>query len=188
MKLAVAVVGAALLAAASNTGANPEDEGWRAFTEVAAVLTIRAASIAMCPAIASARGRGPAPRHERAPGRGRARDAGCPMHELPQDGELARAALSSRSARLAAATPCGADGLARADDRGDLPQPEGPGAQRRRGLSQLVEHVSKDQIVNWGWDPGPGRGRPPLSHGEFVRRFVQWAESGAPCGLFQERR
>src|SRR2546427_251449 len=40
MKLAVAVAaGAVLLAATSNTGANREDEGWRAFTEVATVLT-----------------------------------------------------------------------------------------------------------------------------------------------------
>jgi hypothetical protein len=50
-----------------------------------------------------------------------------------------------------------------------------------RSLSQLLEHMTSDQIVNWGWNPGPGRTAPPLSHQQFVDQFRAWVDSGAPC-------
>jgi hypothetical protein len=46
-------------------------------------------------------------------------------------------------------------------------------------LEQLVEHVSHDGLVLWGWEPGDGRTKPPLSHDEFARKFRQWVERGA---------
>jgi hypothetical protein len=46
-------------------------------------------------------------------------------------------------------------------------------------LEQLLEHVTSDALVLWGWEPGEGRTRPPLSHEEFVRRFREWVEKGA---------
>jgi hypothetical protein len=46
-------------------------------------------------------------------------------------------------------------------------------------LDQLLHHVSEDKLVLWGWDPGNGRTRPPLSHAEFVRKFREWIEKGA---------
>ena len=53
---------------------------------------------------------------------------------------------------------------------------------RRNGgktLDQLVEHVSHDGLVLWGWNPGEGRTLPPLPHAEFVARFKEWVDKGA---------
>ena len=46
---------------------------------------------------------------------------------------------------------------------------------------QLIEHVRDDRIVNWGWDPGPGRSIPPVSHDEFVAQMTAWVQTGAAC-------
>jgi mono/diheme cytochrome c family protein len=46
-------------------------------------------------------------------------------------------------------------------------------------LEQLLEHVTHDQLVLWGWEPGAGRTKPPLSHDEFARKFRAWVEKGA---------
>src|SRR5437868_794494 len=43
-------------------------------------------------------------------------------------------------------------------------------------LEQLIQHVSEDKLVLWGWDPGEGRTKPPLSHAEFARRFREWVD------------
>jgi len=56
-----------------------------------------------------------------------------------------------------------------------------PSTNGGRSLSRLLEHVRSDRIVNWGWDPGVGRTTPPLSHQQFVDKFNQWIDSGAPC-------
>jgi hypothetical protein len=53
---------------------------------------------------------------------------------------------------------------------------------RRNGgktLEQLVEHVTHDKLVLWGWEPGVGRTKPPLSHYEFAKKFREWVEKGA---------
>ena len=46
-------------------------------------------------------------------------------------------------------------------------------------LEQLLEHVTHDKLVLWGWEPGDGRTKPPLSHNEFAKRFREWVEKGA---------
>jgi mono/diheme cytochrome c family protein len=46
-------------------------------------------------------------------------------------------------------------------------------------LEQLVEHVTHDKLVLWGWEPGDGRTKPPLSHDEFAKKFREWVEKGA---------
>lgn len=48
-------------------------------------------------------------------------------------------------------------------------------------LEQLFEHVDKDALVLWGWDPGDGRTRPPLTHAELTRRMREWIDGGAAC-------
>jgi hypothetical protein len=48
-------------------------------------------------------------------------------------------------------------------------------------LAALVKHVSHDDLVLYGWNPGAGRTLPPLPHDVFVARFTQWVEAGAPC-------
>jgi len=40
-----------------------------------------------------------------------------------------------------------------------------------RSLSQLLEHVSFDDLVGWGWDPGDGRALPPLSRADTVAQM-----------------
>ena len=45
-------------------------------------------------------------------------------------------------------------------------------------LEQLVEHVTNDKLVLWGWEPGDGRTKPPLSHEEFAKKFREWVENG----------
>ena len=44
---------------------------------------------------------------------------------------------------------------------------------------QLLHHVSEDKLVLWGWEPGDGRTKPPLTHDEFVRKMREWIEKGA---------
>lgn len=48
-------------------------------------------------------------------------------------------------------------------------------------LQQLLSHVNEDMLVKWGWEPGEGRGKPPMSHEEFARRMREWIENGAAC-------
>src|SRR5215471_1682471 len=48
-----------------------------------------------------------------------------------------------------------------------------PATNGGRTTAQLIEHVRDDRIVNWGWDPGPGRSIPPISHEAFVAHFIE---------------
>jgi len=56
----------------------------------------------------------------------------------------------------------------RRDERQSLPLRHLPphprrGAPRRgRDLAAMLEHVSHDKLVAWGWDPGVGRARSPF--------------------------
>lgn len=56
-----------------------------------------------------------------------------------------------------------------------------PARNGGRTLQQIIEHVSTDKLVGWGWDPGEGRTLPPLSREEFARDVKQWVEKGAAC-------
>lgn len=48
-------------------------------------------------------------------------------------------------------------------------------------MEQLHEHIAKDPLVLWGWNPGGDRSKPPLSHPEFVAAFDAWMASGGAC-------
>jgi hypothetical protein len=50
-----------------------------------------------------------------------------------------------------------------------------------KDLAALVEHVSHDKLVLWGWNPGVGRDPVSIPQAEFVAKFTQWVEAGAPC-------
>jgi hypothetical protein len=56
-----------------------------------------------------------------------------------------------------------------------------PKQNRNRNLNQLVEHLTEDKMVAWGWNPGEGRNRVPMSHDEFAARVKKWRAAGAPC-------
>jgi hypothetical protein len=50
-----------------------------------------------------------------------------------------------------------------------------------RDLAQLQEHVAKDDLVAWGWNPGLGR-EPAPGNQESAGKLVQaWIDSGAQC-------
>ena len=50
-----------------------------------------------------------------------------------------------------------------------------------RDFAALLEHVSQDGVVLWGWNPGGDRAPVPVPHAEFVAKFKQWAAAGGPC-------
>src|SRR6202795_4562996 len=45
-----------------------------------------------------------------------------------------------------------------------------------RSLAQLLEHVSSDDLVGWGWDPGTGRALPPLSRADTIAQMKLWID------------
>lgn len=56
-----------------------------------------------------------------------------------------------------------------------------PATNGGKSNQQLLEHVRDEPLVNWGWNPGPGRSVPPISHEEFVAVFTEWVQTGAYC-------
>lgn len=56
-----------------------------------------------------------------------------------------------------------------------------PEQNRHRDLDQLVEHMTEDKLVGWGWAPGEGRTPVPMPHEEFTARVKAWRAAGAPC-------
>jgi hypothetical protein len=46
---------------------------------------------------------------------------------------------------------------------------------------QLVDHIDRDPLVLWGWDPGTGRTTPEMSHREFSAKMHEWVEKGCDC-------
>lgn len=56
-----------------------------------------------------------------------------------------------------------------------------PKQNRNRNLAQLVEHLTEDKLVSWGWNPGEGRSPVPMPHEQFGAKVKQWQAAGAPC-------
>jgi len=56
-----------------------------------------------------------------------------------------------------------------------------PKQNRGRNLDQLVEHLTEDKLVMWGWNPGEGRKPVPMPHDEFSAKVKAWQAAGAPC-------
>ncbi len=55
-----------------------------------------------------------------------------------------------------------------------------------KSLEATVHHLTKDELVDWGWQPGTdASGRPrapvPMSKDEFVKTVNAWAKLGAVC-------
>ena len=46
---------------------------------------------------------------------------------------------------------------------------------------QIIEHIGKDPLVLWGWNPGEGRSGPKMSHKEFSAKMNEWVKKGAAC-------
>lgn len=56
-----------------------------------------------------------------------------------------------------------------------------PKRNRNRNLDQLVEHLTEDKLVAWGWNPGEDRDPIPMPHDEFAAKVKKWRSAGAPC-------
>jgi hypothetical protein len=56
-----------------------------------------------------------------------------------------------------------------------------PARNGQRSLADLLEHVSADPLVLWGWAPGGTRTLPPLAHDDFVAAFTTWVASAGAC-------
>lgn len=56
-----------------------------------------------------------------------------------------------------------------------------PKQNKNRNLNQLVEHLTEDKLVLWGWSPGEGRNPIPMPRDEFAAKVKQWQAAGAPC-------
>lgn len=56
-----------------------------------------------------------------------------------------------------------------------------PARNGKKSLAQLLEHVSHDPLVLWGWNPGGNRTTPPLAHDKFVAAFTTWVASDGAC-------
>lgn len=51
----------------------------------------------------------------------------------------------------------------------------------RKTPAAVIEHMRTDPLVLWAWNPGAKRTLPTLSHDEFVKSLMAWAEAGLPC-------
>ena len=50
-----------------------------------------------------------------------------------------------------------------------------------KDVPALIEHMSNDQLVLWGWAPGGHRKPVSTPHDEFIKQLNAWAGAGAPC-------
>ena len=48
-------------------------------------------------------------------------------------------------------------------------------------LAEIVEHMSRDELVGWAWKPGASRERAPGTQAAFGALVKAWADSGAVC-------
>ncbi|HKS75363.1 MAG TPA: hypothetical protein VJQ82_19300 [Terriglobales bacterium] len=58
---------------------------------------------------------------------------------------------------------------------------KGPEHNGNRQGPALIEHVEKEPLVLYGWNPGVGRAVPPIPHDEFVRVTKVWVAGGMAC-------
>jgi hypothetical protein len=50
-----------------------------------------------------------------------------------------------------------------------------------KSMAALVRHMAEDDLVGWGWKPGPGRAPAPGSQKQLGELIKAWADSGAAC-------
>ena len=55
------------------------------------------------------------------------------------------------------------------------------GATAAAASSSLHEHLAKDELVGWGWHPGPGRDPVPGTQARLGELVKAWIDSGAAC-------
>jgi hypothetical protein len=56
-----------------------------------------------------------------------------------------------------------------------------PRQTRGRDVAALIDHVAHDELVGWGWAPGPGRTPVSIPRADVVAAMQAWADAGTPC-------
>jgi hypothetical protein len=56
-----------------------------------------------------------------------------------------------------------------------------PKRNGNRTMAGILEHVTTDSLVKWGWNPGGGRTPAPGTNAEFGDLLRAWADAGAHC-------
>jgi hypothetical protein len=56
-----------------------------------------------------------------------------------------------------------------------------PKRNGNRTIAGILEHVTTDSLVKWGWSPGGGRTPAPGTNAEFGELLRAWADAGAHC-------
>jgi len=56
-----------------------------------------------------------------------------------------------------------------------------PARNGGRTLDEVTAHIDNDELVHWGWAPGPGREPAPFGRKETVAIMTAWQAAGAPC-------
>ncbi|MEE8525881.1 MAG: Isoquinoline 1-oxidoreductase subunit [Thermoanaerobaculia bacterium] len=69
-------------------------------------------------------------------------------------------------------------GLSLAEICEQIKDPERNG---HRTLDEIVEHLTEDALVGWGWQPGAGREPAPGTQEAFGELIRAWVETGAAC-------
>ncbi|WP_380878954.1 hypothetical protein ACFB49_19520 [Sphingomonas sp. DBB INV C78] len=56
-----------------------------------------------------------------------------------------------------------------------------PKRNGNKTMPEMIEHMTSDSLVGWGWNPGGKRQPAPGTQAEFGALFKAWADSGAVC-------
>ena len=56
-----------------------------------------------------------------------------------------------------------------------------PNRNGGRTIAEVADHISHDELVLWGWAPGPGREPAPGSADLTAAAVLAWEDAGAPC-------
>jgi hypothetical protein len=100
------------------------------------------------------------------------------MHMPPGAPSISKDDITPRWRLPNANTPLIFQGKSQAQLCEQMKDPKRNGGLRQE---QLIEHVSSDSLVLWGWNPGEGRTTPPLTHQVFVDKVKEWLEKGGAC-------
>jgi hypothetical protein len=56
-----------------------------------------------------------------------------------------------------------------------------PARNGNRTGAMIVEHMEREPLVLYGWNPGRGREPVPMPHEELVKQSKIWVDGGMPC-------
>lgn len=56
-----------------------------------------------------------------------------------------------------------------------------PQTNGNRSIEEVADHVDNDELVHWGWEPGPGREPAPYDRKSIAELLRVWGLNDAPC-------